>query len=166
MAYNVEGQEFFVPVPSPWGGFYLFASARGISRLEFPGYKIKKGEVSPQKTPLELHRAAKALEDYFKGKPADFSSLPFDLETKTDFERKVLRRLLRVKKGETVSYGDLARSSGFPGAARAAGSVMRKNPLPVLIPCHRVFAAGNKIGGYAKGLGWKRRLLELEGFCF
>lgn len=162
---NAESEESFAVVPSPWGDFYLFASARGISRLEFPGFKIKPSHSSNQSRIGELGRGAKILADYFKGKSVDFSSLKFDLQSKTDFEKKVLRRLLSVGRGKTVSYGELARTSGFPGAARAAGSVMRKNPLPVLIPCHRVFAAGNKIGGYAKGLGWKRRLLELEGIC-
>ncbi len=165
MMRSAENPECFNAVPSPWGDFYLFASERGITRLEFPGFKIKPSASRNRFASGELRRGAKILSDYFKGKAADFSSLELDLQSKTDFEKKVLRRLLTVGRGKTVSYGELARTAGFPGAARAAGSVMRKNPLPVLIPCHRVFAAGNKIGGYAKGLGWKRRLLELEGVC-
>ncbi len=161
---NTENLECFTAVPSPWGDFYLLASERGITRLEFPGFKIKTLNSQNSSASAVLRRGAKILSDYFKGKPADFSSMSFDLQSKTDFEKKVLRRLLAVGRGKTVSYGELARAAGFPGAARAAGSVMRKNPLPVLIPCHRVFAAGNKIGGYSKGLGWKKRLLELEGF--
>lgn len=164
MAHS-ENLESFTAVPSPWGDFGLFASEQGITRLEFPGFKIKNGKSQHSSSP-GLRRCAKALSNYFKGKPSDFSMLKFDLHSKTDFEKKVLQKLLTVGRGTIVSYGELARMAGFPGAARAAGSVMRKNPLPVLIPCHRVFAAGNKIGGYSKGLGWKKRLLELEGFSF
>jgi methylated-DNA-[protein]-cysteine S-methyltransferase len=78
------------------------------------------------------------------------------------FRRRVLGELAKVRFGHTLSYGELARRAGKPGAARAVGGVMAKNPLPLVIPCHRVLAAGNGIGGFTGGLGLKRALLALE----
>ena len=81
----------------------------------------------------------------------------------TDFERKVLLRTFEIPKGETISYKQLAADCGRPLAYRAVGNIMHKNPLPIVIPCHRVVASNRKIGGYAYGIGMKRLLLRLEG---
>lgn len=78
------------------------------------------------------------------------------------FRRRVLGALAKVRFGHTLSYGELARRAGKPGAARAVGGVMAKNPLPLVVPCHRVLTAGNAIGGFTGGLGLKRALLSLE----
>ncbi|MDE1855614.1 MAG: MGMT family protein [Candidatus Micrarchaeota archaeon] len=79
------------------------------------------------------------------------------------FERKVLTNTMSIPAGSTLSYKELAKMSGSPRAYRAVGNIMNKNPLPILIPCHRVVASGGKIGGYAYGLGMKRLLMLLEG---
>jgi methylated-DNA-[protein]-cysteine S-methyltransferase len=79
-----------------------------------------------------------------------------------DFGRRVLGELAKVRFGHTLSYGELARRAGSPGAARAVGGVMAKNPIPLVVPCHRVLAAGGKIGGFTGGLRLKRALLDLE----
>jgi methylated-DNA-[protein]-cysteine S-methyltransferase len=79
-----------------------------------------------------------------------------------DFRRRVLCELAKVRFGHTLSYGELARRAGNPGAARAVGGVMAKNPIPLVVPCHRVLAAGGKIGGFTGGLRLKRALLDLE----
>jgi len=91
--------------------------------------------------------------------------VPVDLGAVTSpFRRRVLETLHReVEYGETVSYGELAVMAGRPGAARAVGSAMATNPVPIVVPCHRVLAAGGRIGGYGGGLDVKRSLLAIEG---
>lgn len=81
----------------------------------------------------------------------------------TSFERQVLLNTFEIKKGQTLSYKELATKSGRPKAARAVGNIMNKNPFPLLIPCHRVTASNGKIGGYAYGVGIKKLLLKAEG---
>ncbi|MDE1846293.1 MAG: MGMT family protein [Candidatus Micrarchaeota archaeon] len=81
----------------------------------------------------------------------------------TEFEQKVLANTLGIKSGETISYKELASRSGRPRAARAVGNIMNKNPLPLLIPCHRVVASNHKLGGYAYGVKIKELLLKIEG---
>jgi methylated-DNA-[protein]-cysteine S-methyltransferase len=82
----------------------------------------------------------------------------------TPFERKVLTVVSRIPVGNVTTYGDVARLAGRPGAARAVGNAMSRNPVPIVVPCHRVIAAGGRIGGYgASGVSTKRRLLALEG---
>ncbi len=150
-------------VRSPWGMFTLFASDRGLTRLEFPGGSVKTSLAKASPDQSKLLAAAKAkLENYFSGKKENFSDLKYDLGALTQFEQTVLCRLARLKKTECVSYSALAARAGNARAARAVGGAMRKNPLPVLIPCHRVFSASGRLGGYSKGLDWKRRLLKLE----
>lgn len=81
----------------------------------------------------------------------------------TSFERQVLLNTFEIKKGQTLSYKELASKSGRPKAARAVGNIMNKNPFPLLIPCHRVTASNGKIGGYAYGVRIKKLLLKAEG---
>jgi methylated-DNA-[protein]-cysteine S-methyltransferase len=102
------------------------------------------------------------LTDYFAGRPADFSSLPLDLAG-TPFQQRVWRELRRLPPGQTVSYAELARRLGQPRAARAVGQALKRNPLPILIPCHRVLAARGQLGGYSSGLERKLWLLRHEG---
>lgn len=88
---------------------------------------------------------------------------PLDDAAGGDFVRRVRRYLRRVARGRTCSYGELAAAAGSPRAARAAGSACATNPLPLFIPCHRVLAAGGRLGGFSGGLAWKKMLLEREG---
>ena len=90
-------------------------------------------------------------------------TVPLDLTGLTPFRRRVLVALRRVPRGRTITYGELARRAGCPGGARAVGGAVGANPLPVIIPCHRVIAAGGRPGGFGLGLPLKRRLLALEG---
>lgn len=89
--------------------------------------------------------------------------MPLDLAATTDFQRRVLTEVAAIPAGQTRSYGDVAEAVGSPGAARAVGGVMARNPLPFLIPCHRVVASDGSLGGYAYGLGVKRAMLASEG---
>ena len=104
------------------------------------------------------------LDAYFSGKLKRFSvKLAYD---RTTFAGRVLIALSRVPYGNVVSYGDLAARAGFPGAARAVGTVMAKNPLPLLIPCHRVIRADGRLGQFGGGVRLKKKLLDLEGARF
>jgi methylated-DNA-[protein]-cysteine S-methyltransferase len=106
------------------------------------------------------------LERFAVGEPVDFTDVPLALEHLTPFARRVVAECRRVGWGETRSYGELAKASGRPGAARAVGSVMAKNRFPLVVPCHRVLAAGGALGGYSApdGLKMKQRLLAMESW--
>ena len=109
----------------------------------------------------DFARLKQDLDKYFKGKPANFKEpLLYDRRT---FAGKVLSALRKIPSGSTVSYGRLAQKAGFPKASRAVGSVMAGNPLPFLIPCHRVILAGGKLGNFGSGKKLKEKLLHLEG---
>lgn len=108
-----------------------------------------------------LQEACRQLEEYFAGRRREFS-VPLAPEG-TRFQRRVWDELARIPYGETISYRELARRSGNPKASRAVGGANGRNPLPVIIPCHRVIAADGSLGGYSSGLERKRELLALEG---
>jgi methylated-DNA-[protein]-cysteine S-methyltransferase len=106
----------------------------------------------------------KKIEAYSKGKVIDFSDVDIDIAVTTEFQLKVILATRQIPYGETVSYGELATQVGHPRAARAVGTVMACNRFPLIIPCHRVLAAGGKLGGYSSpsGTNLKLKLLELE----
>jgi methylated-DNA-[protein]-cysteine S-methyltransferase len=101
------------------------------------------------------------LDEYFSGARLIFRT-PLDLEQGTPFQRRVWRSLLEIPYGDTVTYKDLARAIGQPSALRAVGSAVGANPVPVLVPCHRVVATGGKLGGFSAGTQLKKKLLNLE----
>ena len=107
-------------------------------------------------------RAEREIREYLAGRRRRFT-VPLDIEDLPPFHRKVLRTLRKVPYGKTVTYGQLAARAGRPRSARAVGRAMAANPLPLVIPCHRVVASGGGLGGYGGGLDLKRRLLALEG---
>jgi methylated-DNA-[protein]-cysteine S-methyltransferase len=110
--------------------------------------------------PPVLKETASQLDEYFAGERTDFD-VPMELDG-TDFQREVWSELTRIPYGETISYGELARRVGRPSAPRAVGQANGRNPVPVIVPCHRVLAS-NGIGGYGGGLKVKRQLLAVEG---
>lgn len=146
---------------TPWGRFAIQWSDRGITRVELP--PAPAGEEGTP--PPEIRRAAQAIQEHLAGRTVRFD-LPVDLDEASPFERRVFETLRRTVPGETLSYADLAARAGRPGAARAVGNALKKNPVPVLVPCHRVLASGGKIGGFSApgGTDTKRRLLSLEGW--
>ena len=109
--------------------------------------------------------AAERLADYASGRSVDFSDIVLDFEGIAAFETTVYHALRKVPRGSTVTYGELAGLAGSPGAAQAVGTAMARNPWPVVVPCHRVLAAGNKPGGFSApgGLVTKAKLLAMEG---
>ena len=108
-----------------------------------------------------LDDVRRELDEYFQGRRTAFD-LPLDLRV-APFHDAVLRELARVPYGRTTTYGTLAATVGRPRAARAVGTVMHSNPIPIVLPCHRVIGANGSLTGYAGGLDVKRRLLQLEG---
>jgi methylated-DNA-[protein]-cysteine S-methyltransferase len=112
--------------------------------------------------PERLEGPRRQLDEYFAGRRRQFE-LPLDWGLTWGFRRVVLQHLAGLPFGETVTYGRLADAVGHPGAARAVGSAMASNPMPIVVPCHRVVAAGGKLGGYTGGIDKKRALLGLEG---
>ena len=145
----------------------VLAGARGVRRIELGatafGVDSPNGEVDAAFGCDD--EIAIELDEYFAGRRRRFT-MPVDLSAvDAAFPRAVYEVLQRdVHFGETVSYGELAEMAGRPGAARAVGNAMSRNPVPIVVPCHRVIAAGGRIGGYgASGVSTKRRLLALEG---
>lgn len=116
-----------------------------------------EAEVCPVTPEAELFR------DYFAGKCVDFSKIDVDVSQFADFTVRVLEAVRSVPYGETVSYKDLARMVGRPLAARAVGQALGCNPVPIVVPCHRVLSSDGSLGGFSGGLDWKKRLLDLEG---
>jgi methylated-DNA-[protein]-cysteine S-methyltransferase len=107
------------------------------------------------------------LERYAAGEEVNFADVQLDLSQLTAFQQKVVRACRKIGRGKTKTYGELAIAAGAPGAARAVGSVMAKNRLPIIVPCHRVVGSGGSLGGFSAptGLTLKQRMLALEGFA-
>jgi len=151
-------------VPSPVGELLIAATERGLARIHFgpAGQEEELAQLFGSRvlrSPIEDVR--RELDEYFEGKRRDFD-LPIDLRVAA-FNKEVLRELARVPYGVTTTYGALAAKVGRPKAARAIGSVMNRNPIPIVLPCHRVLGANGSLTGYAGGLDRKLQLLQLEG---
>ena len=112
-----------------------------------------------------LHAVVNDLRRYFRGEQVDLSRVPVDLSGQPPFVRAALRAARRIPYGQVRTYGWLARAAGRQGAARAAGQAMSRNPVPLLVPCHRVIGAGGRLTGFGGGLPLKRALLALEGIA-
>jgi O-6-methylguanine DNA methyltransferase len=152
-----------LPIATPEGEFIARYSTAGLAALEFPsdGKALKK-QLAPASVRPWHERTTAAVKAVLSGR-APAAMPPLDLSAGTPFQQRVWAELRRIKPGETRSYGELAAALGKPGAARAVGGACGANPIPVLVPCHRVLAAHRKLGGFSGGLHWKRRLLAREG---
>jgi methylated-DNA-[protein]-cysteine S-methyltransferase len=153
-------------VKTPHGDFLLETTALGIRSLRLPGsFKVDTLPVlSRSDRDAKKHAAAakKELLAYLRGELVTFET-PIDFTGATRFQKDVLFTLRSVPPGITVTYGELARLSGYPNAVRAVGGAMKRNKTPIFVPCHRVIAAGSKLGGWSGAPGWKEKLLALEG---
>ena len=154
-----------LPLTTALGEFRAGYSANGLARLNFPppgGHSLPaRGEPSAQMQ--RWHRqTTRAVNAVLAGKDADVLP-PLDLSAGTDFQQAVWQAMRQIRAGATRSYGEIARALGSPQAVRAVGGACGANPIPVLVPCHRVLAANQKIGGFSGGLDWKRKLLAREG---
>lgn len=158
-------------VETPLGWVAVLASERGVRHLTLP--RPTREEALAH---LESEAGAIGVEDagalvevldrvraYYEGRPVTFDDIPVDLEGWPAFYRTVWEHLRRLPRGRTISYGELARAVGRPGAARAVGRAMACNPIPPIVPCHRVVASDGRLGGYGGGLDMKAHLLRMEG---
>lgn len=161
----------YVLHPSPIGDLLLAATTHGLALVEFAGsaegldatLERLAREVSPRvlRAPGRLGEAARQVDEYFAGARRAFD-LPLDLRLAHGFRRTVLDHLLAIGYGRTASYAQVAAAAGNPRAVRAVGSACAHNPVPVVVPCHRVLRSDGSLGGYAGGLEVKRFLLSLE----
>ena len=121
-------------------------------------------EAHPAEPPPDIQRAIAAIVALFRGEPCDLSAIQLDMEGIPPFHRLVYRAARDIPPGTTASYGELAARIGSAKAARAVGQALRRNPFPIVVPCHRVLAAGGKVGGFTAsgGTATKLRMLELE----
>ena len=154
---------------SPVGPLLVGATDRGLCKISFRADPEEAREelartFGPRvlRSSKPLKRVRLELDEYFEGRRHAFD-LELDLRAIPDFNVRVLRELARVPYGQTTTYGTLAARAGVPTAARAVGTVMNRNRIPIVLPCHRVIGANGKLVGYAGGLDVKERLLRLEG---
>jgi len=150
-------------ITTPLGAVLLARTGSGLAGAWFEGQKAYPVVIdAPRRDDDALLRdAASQLAEYFAGQRRQFD-LPLDLRG-TEFQRKVWRALLRIGAGQTSSYGAIAREVGSPRAVRAVGGAVGRNPISVIVPCHRVLGGDGSLTGYAGGLQRKSALLRLEG---
>ena len=149
---------------SPQGGMLLVASDDGLAGIYFDRQKHHPklaSEWKQNRGHKVLRQTRRELEEYFSGKRKRFE-VALDPEG-TPFQRAVWKAISTVGFGKTISYGELARRAGHPGSARAAGAATGRNPIGIIVPCHRIMGSDGSLTGYAGGLNRKRALLELEG---
>ena len=160
----------YATTESPIGPLLVASTRRGLVRVAFASERSDDVlndlvvKISPRvlEAPEQLDEVRRELDQYFDGKRRKFE-LRLDWRLSHGFRNDVLRKLVRVPYGETASYAEMAARAGRPRAYRAAGSACATNPMPLVVPCHRVLASGGGLGGYGGGLDVKRYLLKLEG---
>lgn len=161
---NTETERVCARYESPLGDMLLAATGRGLAGVWFVGQKHMpdtRGWREDAAHPV-LREAVAQLRAYFAGERTDFD-LPLDLQCGTPFQQDVWRALRAIPRGGTTSYAQLARQVGKPQAARAIGAAVGRNPVSIVVPCHRVLGSGGSLTGYAGGLERKTALLALEG---
>ena len=152
-------------VPAPFGGLGITATDDGVASIDFLTFGPPPNPAEPtgNKSEAIADRAVEQIAEYLTGERRQFE-LPLDWKELASLRLQVLQTLHEtVNYGTTVTYQQLAERCGHPGAARVVGQIMGSNPIPVVVPCHRVTASGGELGGFGGGLETKRWLLELEG---
>jgi methylated-DNA-[protein]-cysteine S-methyltransferase len=161
----------YATVDSPLGALVVAATPRGLVRLAYTGSDGEEkvvedlaGKLSPRilEAPERLDEVRRELDEYFEGRRAGFE-VPIDWALTHGFTGQVLRQTARIGFGETSTYAEVAGRAGSPRAVRAAGNALGSNPIPVVVPCHRVLRTGGALGGYTGGVERKEFLLRLEG---
>jgi len=160
----------YCEVDSPVGQLLAAATPAGLVQLGYPNQSRDEmlaalaQRISPRllEAPARLDPVRRELDEYFAGKRQRFD-LRLDWQLTSGFRQQVLRETAAIPFGETRTYMEMAASAGSPRAHRAAGSALGSNPIPIIVPCHRVLRSGGGLGGYGGGLDVKRELLTLEG---
>ena len=156
---------YYSRMQSPLVPLVIGVSDKGLAIIEFDQGEFPKGRLAQSAEWIESARRTEAvvreLEEYFDGQRRKFT-VPLDLQG-TEFQKKCWHSLLKIPYGETRSYADIARNVGSPRGFRAVGMANHDNPVPIIVPCHRVLASDGTLGGFGGGLELKRKLLELEG---
>ena len=160
----------YARVDSPFGTLLLAATKRGLVRVAFPEENVDTTlqrlalRISPRivQAPGPLEQMRRELDEYFDGRRRQFE-LPLDWTLVGPFARRVLDVTSEIPYGGVLSYAEVAAEAGSPRGSRAAGNALGSNPIPIVVPCHRVLRSGGALGGYGGGLDRKRFLLELEG---
>lgn len=160
-----------VKFDSPVGACEVEWTDYGVCRFRLPDLSAR-GSIraprnwdSPAEAPTEITLLIDAVRSLLSGEPSDLSSTRLDLRNVSDFNKRVYTEALRIPRGRTMSYGKLATAIGANGAAQAVGRALGENPIPLIIPCHRILAADGAMHGFSApgGTASKRRLLEIEG---
>jgi methylated-DNA-[protein]-cysteine S-methyltransferase len=160
----------YTTADSPFGPLLLAQTKKGLVRVGLPNQNSDEllvdlaERVSPRvlEAPAELDEVRRELDLYFEGKLDSFD-LPLDWRLSGGFRQRVLRAINRIPYGQTRNYTEMARKAGNERAVRAAGTACGSNPIPLVVPCHRVLRTGGALGGYGGGLPMKEALLQLEG---
>ncbi|MFI4992725.1 MAG: methylated-DNA--[protein]-cysteine S-methyltransferase [Solirubrobacterales bacterium] len=160
----------YAPVDSPFGTLHAATTKRGLVRIAFPEESVESvlerlaRGLSPRivQASAALDPVKRELEEYFAGRRRAFD-VPLDWSLTGPFGRRVLQMTAAIPYGGHLSYAEIAAEAGSPRGARAAGNALGANPIPIVIPCHRVLRSGGMLGGYGGGPDRKRWLLELEG---
>jgi methylated-DNA-[protein]-cysteine S-methyltransferase len=150
-----------VAIETDDGVFTAGFTQNGLAELSFPDRRHALKTVAD--VPKQWREQTESTLTCVLGGQQPATLPPLDLSRGTAFQQRVWRALLQIPAGETRSYGEIAEAVDAPGAARAVGAACGANPIPVIVPCHRVLAAGKKLGGFSAGLKWKQLLLEREG---
>jgi methylated-DNA-[protein]-cysteine S-methyltransferase len=160
---------YYATIKSPIGRVLVAATSTGLARVTFASSEDAFVNELRQRLHAEVIRSAdriggilEQMDAYFAGQRRSFD-VPVDWTLTTPFQQRVLDATRRVPPGELVSYGDIARTIGQPKASRAVGQALGHNPIPIVIPCHRIIASDGSLGGYTGGLTIKKKLLALEG---
>jgi methylated-DNA-[protein]-cysteine S-methyltransferase len=161
----------YATVDSPFGSLLVAATPSGLVKVSFPAVydpdetlEELAAQISPRvlEAPAQLDDVRRQLDLYFEGRLREFD-LPLDWQLSKGFRRRALRAIDRIPYGKTRSYTEIARSAGSERAVRAAGTACGSNPIPIVVPCHRVLRSGGALGGYGGGLPMKEALLRMEG---
>ncbi len=171
-AAAAEADVVYAELDSPVGALVAAATPRGLARLAYRDFnggldavlEALAARISPRvvAAPARLDDVRRQLDEFFAGRRQDFD-LRVDLSVCAPFGRAVLEQTARIPFGATSTYRDIAAALGRPGASRATGNALGANPVPIVVPCHRVLRTGGGLGGYTGGLAIKERLLGLEG---
>lgn len=151
-------------IDTPMGDVAICFSDRGIKGISLPPVQKKTRNLPQKPQPIWFKQAAQQIRSFLSGRDEDLANIPMDLEGISEFRMQVYKAAMSVTRGQTATYGDLARKIGKPQAARAIGQALRHNPIPLIIPCHRILGRDGGLVGFTGGSGLRTKelLIRLE----